>query len=85
MAIPQLESSIERSMYIWIRTDWLEKLGLKPPKTMADVLAISKAFTGTIRTGMECRIRTDLALRRIYGGAMGLEGFMAGYNAYPNI
>lgn len=44
MAIPSLESSIERSMYIWIRTDWLEKLGLQPPKTMEDVLTISAAF-----------------------------------------
>src|SRR5690606_22878796 len=37
MAIPQVEPSIERSMFAWIRTDWLSKVGLEPPKTMADV------------------------------------------------
>lgn len=86
MAIPQLESSIERSMYIWIRTDWLEKLGLAPPKTMADVLAISKAFTENDPDGNGVQDTYGLGVTKdLWGGAMGLEGFMAGYNAYPNI
>lgn len=86
MAIPQLESSMERAMYIWIRTDWLDKLGLKPPKTMADVLAISKAFAENDPDGNGKKDTFGLGLTKsLWGGAMGLEGFMAGYNAYPNI
>lgn len=86
MAIPSLESSIERSMYIWIRTDWLEKLGLQPPKTMADVLAISEAFVEKDPDGNGKKDTFGLGITKdLWGGAMGLEGFMAGYNAYPNI
>ncbi|MGG6310646.1 extracellular solute-binding protein [Paenibacillus macerans] len=86
MAIPQLESSMERAMYIWIRTDWLDKLGLEPPKTMADVLAISKAFTDNDPDGNGKKDTFGLGVTKdLWGGAMGLEGFMAGYNAYPNI
>ncbi|MEK4853101.1 extracellular solute-binding protein [Paenibacillus sp. FSL H7-0756] len=86
MAIPSLESSIERSMYIWIRTDWLEKLGMQPPKTMADVLAISEAFADKDPDGNGKKDTYGLGITKdLWGGAMGLEGFMAGYNAYPNI
>ncbi|WP_442954876.1 extracellular solute-binding protein [Paenibacillus sp. SYP-B4298] len=86
MAIPQLESSIERSMYIWIRTDWLNKLKLEPPKTIADVLNISKAFTENDPDGNGKPDTYGLGLTKdLWGGAMGLEGFMAAYNAYPNI
>jgi putative aldouronate transport system substrate-binding protein len=86
MAIPQLEASIERAMFIWIRTDWLQKLGLQPPKTMADVLAISKAFTEQDPDGNGKKDTYGLAITKtLWGGAMGLEGFMAGYNAHPNM
>ncbi|MFC4303650.1 extracellular solute-binding protein [Cohnella boryungensis] len=86
MAIPQVESSIERSMYIWIRTDWLSKVGLQPPKTMADVREISKAFAERDPDGNNQRDTYGLGLTKdVFGGAMGLEGFMAGFNAYPNI
>ncbi|MGF7029201.1 putative aldouronate transport system substrate-binding protein [Paenibacillus mucilaginosus] len=86
MAIPQVESSIERAMFIWIRTDWLEKLGLQPPKTMSDVLAISKAFTEKDPDGNGQKDTFGLGVTKdLWGGAMGLEGFMAGYKAYPSI
>ncbi|QJD88132.1 extracellular solute-binding protein [Cohnella herbarum] len=86
MAIPQVEASIERSMYIWIRSDWLSKLGLQPPKTMADVRAISKAFAENDPDGNGQKDTYGLGLTKdVFGGAMGLEGFMAGFNAYPNI
>ncbi|OXM86737.1 extracellular solute-binding protein [Paenibacillus rigui] len=86
MAIPQVESSIERAMFIWIRTDWLQKLGLQPPKTMDDVQAISKAFAEKDPDGNGKKDTYGLGLTKIlWGGAMGLEGFMAGYKAYPNM
>ncbi|WP_020620534.1 extracellular solute-binding protein [Paenibacillus daejeonensis] len=86
MAIPQVEPSIERSMFIWIRTDWLDKLGLQPPKTMDDVLAISKAFTENDPDGNNKADTFGLGVTKdVWGGANGLQGFMAGYKAYPNI
>ncbi len=86
MAIPQVEPSIERSMFLWIRTDWLEKLSLQPPKTMADVLAISKAFAENDPDGNGKKDTFGLGMTKgLWGGSNGLEGFMAGYQAYPNI
>lgn len=86
MAVPQVEPSIERSMFLWVRTDWLEKLGLQPPKTMADVLAISKAFTEQDPDGNNKKDTYGLGVTKgLWGGANGLEGFMAGFKAYPNI
>src|SRR5690606_24808001 len=82
----QVEPSIERSMFIWIRTDWLNNLGLEPPKTMADVLAISKAFTERDPDGNGKPDTLGLGVTKgLWGGSNGLEGFMAGYKAYPNI
>ncbi len=86
MAIPQVEPSIERSMFVWIRTDWLEKLSMQPPKTMADVLAISKAFTEQDPDGNNKKDTYGLGVNKgLWGGSTGLEGFMAGFRAYPNI
>ncbi|MFD0693692.1 extracellular solute-binding protein [Paenibacillus sp. GCM10027628] len=85
MAIPLVDSSIESAMLIWIRTDWLQKLGLKPPKTMADVQEISKAFAEGDPEGNGKKDTFGLGVAKtLWGGAMGLEGFMAGYKAYPN-
>lgn len=86
MAVPQVESSIERAMFIWIRTDWLKKLELQPPKTLADVRAISKAFAEKDPDGNGKKDTFGLGMTKdLWGGAMGLEGFMAGYKAYPNL
>ncbi|GFN33039.1 extracellular solute-binding protein [Paenibacillus xylaniclasticus] len=86
MAIPQTGTSIDQAQLVWIRTDWLEQLGLKPPRSMNDVLAISKAFSELDPDGNNLRDTYGLAITKdLWGGAMGLEGFMAGYGAYPNI
>jgi putative aldouronate transport system substrate-binding protein len=86
MAIPQVDSSLERAMFLWIRTDWLQKLGLQPPKTMADVRSISKAFAENDPDGNGKKDTYGLGVTKsLWGGAMGLEGFMAGYKSYPNM
>ncbi|WP_368859169.1 extracellular solute-binding protein [Cohnella sp. GbtcB17] len=86
MAIPQTGSAIEQAQFVWIRTDWLDRLGLQPPKTMDDILAISKAFAERDPDGNGKRDTYGLAVTKdLWGGSMGLEGFAAGYGAYPNI
>lgn len=86
MAIPETNSSIEGAMFLWIRTDWLERLGLQPPQTMAEVLAISKAFT---QQDPDANGKHDTyglaATKYLWDPVMGLTGFMAGYGAYPGI
>ncbi|MDQ0113711.1 extracellular solute-binding protein [Paenibacillus harenae] len=86
MGIPQVLSSVDSAHYLWIRTDWLEKLKLDPPKSMADVLAISKAFAQDDPDGNNKKDTFGLGITKdLWGGAMALEGFFAGYNAFPNM
>lgn len=86
MAIPETASSIETAQYLWIRTDWLERLELQPPETMEDVLNISKAFTEEDPDGNGKSDTFGLALtNHLWDPVMGAAGLMAGYGAYPNI
>lgn len=86
MGIPETGSSIEDAKYIWIRTDWLDRLGMKPPKTMNDVLAISEAFTGKDPDHNGANDTLGLAVTQyLWDPVMGLTGFMAGYGAFPNM
>ncbi|WP_236013293.1 extracellular solute-binding protein [Paenibacillus glycanilyticus] len=73
-------------VYLWIRKDWLDKLQLPEPTSLQDVLKISEAFTTQDPDGNKVNDTYGLALTKdLYGGAMGLEGFFAGYHAYPNM
>ncbi|MCM3629856.1 extracellular solute-binding protein [Paenibacillus glycanilyticus] len=86
MGIPQTSSSIEDADLLWIRTDWLKRLGLKPPKTMDDLLAISKAFTERDPDRNGKNDTYGIAATKYLGDpVMGLVDLMAGYNAFPNI
>ncbi|WNQ09045.1 extracellular solute-binding protein [Paenibacillus aurantius] len=44
MAIPNISVQADAMSFLWVRKDWLDKLGLQPPKTVDDVTAIAKAF-----------------------------------------
>jgi len=86
MGIPQNDSSIDKASVIWIRTDWLEKLGLEPPHTMDDLLAISRAFAeqDPDRNGLHDTYGIA-ATNYLWDPVAGLHGFMAGYGAYPQL
>lgn len=86
MGIPDTDASIEKAMFVWIRTDWLERLGLQPPRTMNDLLEISKAFTEGDPDANGQQDTYGLAVTQyLWNPVMGLTGFMAGYEAYPTI
>ncbi|NIK68081.1 extracellular solute-binding protein [Paenibacillus sp. BK720] len=86
MGIPQTGSSIEDADLLWIRTDWLKELGLAPPKSMNDLLAISKAFTEEDPDRNGKKDTYGLAATKYLGDpVMGLVDLMAGYDAFPNI
>lgn len=73
-------------VYLWIRQDWLDALGLEAPKTMQELLSISEAFTNQDPDQNGENDTFGLAITKdVYNGCMGLEGFFAGYHAYPNI
>jgi len=85
MAIPNLEASIESAQFLWIRKDWLDKLGLDVPTTMQELLAVSTAFATQDPDGNGIADTYGLAITKdLYAGCMGVEGFFAGFHAYPN-
>ncbi len=86
MGIPRIGSDIDEVALLWVRTDWLKKLNLPEPKTMADVHAISDAFTNRDPDGNNKPDTFGLALTKDLGsGFGGFEGFLNGYHAYYNI
>lgn len=44
MALPTTQIGGQHNM-TWIRQDWLDKLGLRPPTTLDELIAVAKAFT----------------------------------------
>lgn len=86
MGIPEIESPIDRIQLLWIRTDWLDKLDLSEPQTMDDVLTIAHAFTHRDPNETGTRDTTGLGVTNYLWNVMGgLQGFMAGFHAYPTI
>ncbi len=82
MAIPYTAAAKERSQMVFVRTDWLEKLNLPEPKTFADLLAISEAFTTKDPDGNDKNDTFGLAVDKDFGL---LPGFFNSFHAYWGI
>jgi putative aldouronate transport system substrate-binding protein len=87
MAIPFTQAGLQSAPVLWVRTDWLKKLGLKAPTTAEELLAVADAFTNKDPDGDGKKDTFGLAINKdLFGtGFASLEGFFNGYNAYPNI
>ncbi|WP_337102476.1 extracellular solute-binding protein [Paenibacillus sp. YIM B09110] len=84
LAIPAPTSKTDQAPMIWIRADWMNKLGLQAPKTMDDVFKIMDAFVNQDPDGNGNKDTFGMALDKdLYGFFDGLEGFFNSYNAYP--
>lgn len=44
IAIPLVDSSIDKAPMLWIRRDWIKKLGLEMPKTLDELYNVMVAF-----------------------------------------
>lgn len=86
MALPTMAGSIDGASMVWIRKDWLEKLGLPEPKTMQDVHAISNAFTHNDPDGNGVDDTYGIGLtKEVYnGGLFDVVGLLEGYHGYHN-
>lgn len=84
-AIPKIGSPLMSAKVLWVRTDWLENLGLELPKTVEDMRAIAEAFTTQDPDGNGKDDTYGLAMYKdLYGsGYADLTGFFNAYNAYP--
>ncbi len=86
MGVPMTDSAVAAAQLLWIRQDWLDKLALAGPSTMADVLEISRQFTENDPDGNGQADTVGLALTKgLWGAIAGLQGFFNGYHAYPGI
>jgi putative aldouronate transport system substrate-binding protein len=85
MGIPYLRSSTD-AVPLFVRQDWLEKLGLPEPKTMQDVLRIAEAFATRDPDGNGKADTIGLLLQsNLWTSQAGrATEFFEGYGAYPN-
>lgn len=44
MGVPNVQPQADAPLMVWVRQDWLDKLGLKGPETVDDLEALAKAF-----------------------------------------
>lgn len=83
--IPLIKPSYDSIDYLWVRTDWLEKLNLPEPESMNDVLNIIEAFATQDPDGNNVDDTVGLVVHKDLFGIYGsLTGFFNGYHAYPN-
>lgn len=86
-AIPKIGSPLLTAKVLWVRTDWLDNLGLELPKTVEDMRNLAEAFTTQDPDGNSVNDTFGLAIYKdLYGsGYADLTGFFNAYNAYPSI
>ena len=86
MGVTALTDGFGDGTFIWIRNDWLKNLGLEAPKTTQELLEIARAFTEDDPDGDGIDNTYAFAVTKdLHSRVLGLEGFFAGFHAYPNI
>jgi len=63
---------------LWLRQDWLDKLGLQPPKTIDELVHIASEFVNNNPDGVKGAYGLGVS-KELYQ----LNGFFNGYHAYP--
>jgi len=81
MGIPFTGLPREGVNILFVRTDWLAKLGLKEPKTLGDVVAIARAFKTRDPDGNGKDDTIGLPIDKFVWGWT--NGIFNGYHAYP--
>jgi len=86
VGLPLNPGSTDTAPLLWIRADWLKKLGLSEPKTMEDVFKIAEAFVNQDPDGNNKKDTYGLAVaKELFSDYGDLRGFFNGYHAYPGI
>lgn len=82
--IPLMDSAVANASVLWIRQDWMDKLGISAPISMQDVLEIARRFHTEDPDGNGQADTLGLCVEKSIGGATAnLVGFFNGYHAYP--
>ena len=86
LAIPSTQPVIGGSApLLWLRTDWMQKLNLQPPKTIDDVIRIAEAFVKNDPDGNGKADTYGIALTKDLVSHTSGIGFFNAYNAFPRI
>lgn len=89
MAIPKTQLS-DGQDFLWVRKDWLDKLGLDEPSTIEDLENLMKAF---IEQDPDGNGQADtigmVVLSDVYGGypnnTFAIDNVFTAFGAYPNV
>lgn len=87
-ALPALTPAIGTLKQLWIRQDWLDKLGLPAPETLDDLLKVAQAFTNDDPDGDNKKNTYGLGLYKDITSvwtAPGVDGLFQGFGAYPGV
>lgn len=86
MALPSTQCANVPTM-LWIRQDWMDKLGLEAPKTMDDVENILQEFVtkdpGNNGAGKTIGLVGASNIGGVYGGLFQMDNILSLYNAFP--
>ncbi|WP_151736615.1 extracellular solute-binding protein ['Paenibacillus yunnanensis' Narsing Rao et al. 2020] len=77
-AIASFPGSLDSSDMIWIRKDWLNKLGLAEPKSMQDIIKIAEDFTFKDPDGNGKQDTYGIMMNK----DLPINAFLLGYHAY---
>jgi putative aldouronate transport system substrate-binding protein len=84
--IPLTDAAVASATMLWIRQDWMDRLGVGAPTSMVDVLEISRLFTEQDPNGTGVNDTIGLCVTKsLWGAIANLQGFFNGYHAYPGI
>lgn len=84
MAIPILNSSPgEAAPVLWLRTDWMNKLGLQDPQNWDDLLEIIRAFVNDDPDGNGEDDTVGVTFTKDLWGTFMLQGLFDVFNAHP--
>ncbi len=87
IAIPLVDSSLDGADVLWIRRDWLNKLGLEMPETMEDLYNIMIAFRDQDPDGNGQADTLGMVFHNNFlsTGLGDATGVFNGFGAYPEI
>ena len=89
MAIPKTQLS-DGQDFLWLRKDWLDKLGLQEPSTIDEVADVLRAFIEKDPDGNGQADTVGLVvLNTVYGGYpnnhFAVDNIFTAFDAYPNV
>lgn len=89
MALPNISIQADSVSMLWVRQDWLDRLGLAPPHTMEDVIEIAKAFVedDPDGNGLKDTVGLSGSKTNLYALASMYDftGIFAAHDAYPGL